>query len=229
VSVPQLPLALRAAPAAGLSDFVGSAATVQLLRAVASGERSDWVYLHGPQGSGRSHLLLATLAQARQAGREVVYLPLGRMRMAEPLDAAPGAALVAVDDLEAAAGNTVVERALFALHNRCFDEGGQMLYGALEAPAELSIELPDLRSRLQQCSRFALRPLDETERRALLRERAQQRGLELDEPVLDFLFRRYPRDLGALLALLERLDRESLAAQRRITVPFLRGLLGPSS
>lgn len=229
MSVPQLPLALRAAPAAGLSDFVGGAEVVRLLRAVALSERADWVYLHGPAGSGRSHLLLATLAQARQSEREVVYLPLSRMRMSEPLDAVPGSALVAVDDLDAAAGNASIERALFALHNRCFDEGGQMLYAGLEAPADLAIDLPDLRSRLQQCSRFALQPLEESERRVLLRDRAQRRGLELDEAVLDYLFRRYPRDLAALLALLERLDRESLAAQRRITVPFLRGLLGSAS
>ena len=42
---------------------------------------------------------------------------------------------------------------------------------------------------------------------------------------LDYLLRRVDRDLGSLTALLDRLDRASLAAQRRVTVPFLRGLL----
>jgi DnaA family protein len=49
--------------------------------------------------------------------------------------------------------------------------------------------------------------------------------LALDDNVLDWLFARYPRDLGALLDLLDRLDQASLAAQRRITIPFLRELL----
>uniref|UniRef100_A0A0S6YZH7 Hda lid domain-containing protein n=1 Tax=Mizugakiibacter sediminis TaxID=1475481 RepID=A0A0S6YZH7_9GAMM len=59
----------------------------------------------------------------------------------------------------------------------------------------------------------------------MLRARAAARGIELDDAVLDWLFARHARDLGALTALLDRLDSASLAAQRRITVPFLRELL----
>jgi DnaA family protein len=68
-------------------------------------------------------------------------------------------------------------------------------------------------------------PLDEAGRRELLRRRAEARGLQLDDGVLDYLFRRVGRDLGNLTALLDRLDRASLAAQRRLTVPFLRQIL----
>jgi DnaA family protein len=39
---------------------------------------------------------------------------------------------------------------------------------------------------------------------------------------LNWLFVHYVRDLEALFDLLSRLDRASLAAQRRITIPFLR-------
>ena len=55
---------------------------------------------------------------------------------------------------------------------------------------------------------------------------AQRRGLQVDEAAIDWLLRRVERDLGSLAGLLDRLDRESLAAQRRITVPFLRQVLG---
>ncbi|MDQ6646044.1 MAG: DnaA regulatory inactivator Hda, partial [Pseudomonadota bacterium] len=87
------------------------------------------------------------------------------------------------------------------------------------------IELPDLRSRLGACTQFALKPLDDEERRAVLKEQAAARGIDLDDSVLDWLFARYARDLGALLNLLDRLDEASLAAQRRITIPFLRNVL----
>ena len=228
MSVPQLPLNLRGPRAAGLDDFVGHPLLVSLLHEIARGERADWLFIDGPKGSGRSHLLLASVAEARRQAREVVYLPLETLgRAAEQACAAiAGEALVAVDDLQCAAGDAALELALFALHNRCRDRGGQMLYAADAAPTGLAIELPDLRSRLQQCSRFSLQPLDDQGRRTVLRTRAAARGLELDEAVLDYLFRRHSRDLQALTRLLERLDRESLAAQRRITVPFLRALLG---
>ena len=58
-----------------------------------------------------------------------------------------------------------------------------------------------------------------------MRLRAQRRGLQIDDAAIDWLLKRVDRDLVSLTALLDRLDRESLAAQRRLTVPFLRQLL----
>jgi DnaA family protein len=92
-------------------------------------------------------------------------------------------------------------------------------------PEALGLALPDLRSRLEQCVRLPLEPLDDAGRREVLLRRARRRGLELEEAVLDYLFRRVGRDLVGLTALLDRLDRESLVAQRRITIPFLRQFL----
>lgn len=228
MSVPQLPLNLRAAQAAGFDDFEGSAEAVALLRASALGEASGSVFLDGPTGSGRSHLLLATVAEARRAGREVHYVPLATLgaRAVDALQAIEGTGLIALDDLQAVLGERENEIALFALHNRAHDRGGQLVYAADASPQGLPLVLPDLRSRLQQCSRLSLGALDDEARRRVLKRRAHARGLELDEPVLDYLFRRHSRDLQTLTRLLDRLDRESLAAQRRITVPFLRALLG---
>jgi DnaA family protein len=47
-----------------------------------------------------------------------------------------------------------------------------------------------------------------------------------DEAAIDWLLTRSSRDLSDLSAIFERLDRASLAAQRRLTVPFLRDVLG---
>ena len=86
--------------------------------------------------------------------------------------------------------------------------------------------LPDLRSRLSQCSRINLQPLDDDGRRDVLRQRALRRGWVLEEAALEWLLKRVERDLTGLTVLLDRLDAASLAAQRRITVPFLRQVLG---
>ena len=86
--------------------------------------------------------------------------------------------------------------------------------------------LPDLRSRLAQCTRLVLERLDDAGRGEVLRLRARRRGLQVDAAAIDWLLRHQGRDLSGLTALLDRLDRASLAAQRRITVPFLRAQLG---
>jgi len=130
------------------------------------------------------------------------------------------------DCLDGIVGHRDAEIALFDVFNRGRDNGGTLALAGRKPVTHLALELPDLASRLRSCAQFALKPLGEEERRDVLKARARARGFELDDAALAFLFRRHARDLGALLELLDRVDRESLAAQRRITVPFLRRIMG---
>lgn len=226
--IPQLPLALRWPRRQRFEHFHAgaNAAALAAVEALASDSGAAWVYLHGPGGSGRSHLLMAACQAASAAGRRVQYLPLATITdAAAALRGVAGSELLALDDLGAIAGNREAEHALFDLYNRARAEGSALLFAASATPTRLGLELPDLRSRLGACTQFALKPLDDDERRAVLKAQAAARGIELDDSVLDWLFVRHARDLGALLDLLDRLDVASLAAQRRITVPFLRDFL----
>lgn len=224
----QLPLALRWPRRQRFEHFHPGAnvVAVSALQRLASEPCAPWVYLHGASGSGRSHLLLAACQAASAAGRRAQYLPLASMSdHAAALRGVAGSELLALDDLAAIAGHREAEHALFDLYNRARAEGSALLFAADAPPSQLGLQLPDLRSRLAACTQFSLKPLDDDERRAVLKAQAASRGIELDDSVLDWLFARYARDLGALLDLLERVDVASLAAQRRITIPFLRGFL----
>lgn len=224
----QLPLALRYPPDQRFETYVGApAGAIAQLQALAAGT-GGWLYLEGPAGTGKTHLALAACAAAEALGRRAAYLPLAaaRGRLAEALEALDGAALVALDGVQAVAGSREDEVALFDFHNRLAAAGGGLLYAATAAPSALPPGLPDLRSRLAQCARIALQPLDDEGRAEVLRLRAQRRGLQFDEAAIAWLLRRTGRDLAGLTAQLEALDRASLAAQRRVTVPFLRQVLG---
>lgn len=229
----QLPLALRFPPDQRFESFVAAPeGALAQLHALACG-RNDaggavaGIFIAGPAATGKTHLLLAACAEAEAAGRRTAYLPVaaaaGRLR--DALDAFEHADVVALDGLDAVAGNREDEVALFDAHNRASDAGRSLLYAARVAPDALELVLPDLRSRLSQCARIALEPLDDSGRAEVLRLRAQRRGLQIDDAAIDWLLKRVDRDLVSLTALLDRLDRESLAAQRRLTVPFLRQLL----
>lgn len=226
----QLPLALRFPPDQRFDSFVAAPdGALAQLRALARGEyAAGSVYIAGPAATGKSHLLLAACAEAEAAGRRTAYLPLaaaaGQLR--DALDAFEHADVVALDGLEIVAGHREDEIALFDAHNRARDAGRSLLYAARAMPDDLGLILPDLRSRLSQCARIALEPLDDDGRADVLRLRAERRGLQLDDAALEWLLKRVNRDLVSLTALLDHLDRESLAAQRRLTVPFLRSVLG---
>jgi DnaA family protein len=248
----QLPLALRWPAQQRFDSYVPGTNSVALalLHDAADTAQSPWVFLSGAAGSGKTHLLIAACAKADAAGRSSQYLPLRRLLadgvpalrashpdaanalrashpdVASALRALGGSDLLALDDIDALAGDAAAEHALFDLYNRCKVDKSTMLFSAVAAPGQVGIGLPDLVSRLSACAQGVLKPLSDGDRREALRQRAQARGLTLDDGVLDWLFAHTQRDLGSLTALLDRLDRESLAAQRRITVPFLRQLFG---
>jgi DnaA-homolog protein len=224
----QLPLGLRWPRRQRFEHFHAgaNAAAVAAVRALAVQAGAPWLFVSGVSGSGKSHLLMAACHAASEAGRTVQYLPLKTLKdRAAAIRGVAGSEFLALDDLDALAGDREAEHALFDLYNRARAEGTALLLAAEAVPAQLPIGLPDLRSRLGACTQFALKPLDDEERREVLKTQARLRGIELDDTVLDWLFARYARDLGALLDLLERLDQASLAAQRRVTVPFLRKFL----
>ena len=230
--VPQLPLTLRYPPDQRLETFVSAPdGAIELLRAAAAEAATsaarDALYLAGPSGVGKTHLLLATCAATESAGRRAAYLPMvaaaGRVR--DALQALEGNDLIALDGLDIIAGQREDEIALFDAHNRARAAGVALVYAARDIPDSIGLVLPDLRSRLGQCTRITLAPLEEEGRREVLQQRAQRRGLILEDAALDWLLKRVGRDLGGLTALLDKLDRASLAAQRRLTVPFLRQTL----
>ncbi len=226
----QLPLAWPAPAHFRLDQFdaTGNTSVPSMLSALAQSDHdTSPLLLVGASGTGKTHLLVGTTTLARESGCRATYLALSRWADfdADALGALASMALVVIDEIETVAGRRDAEIALFDLYNRCRDGGTRLLMAAREVPARLSLTLPDLRSRLESATLLPLVPLDETARRSLLRSRAAARGFELDEAVIDFLFRRYRRDLPTLMALIERLDRESLARQRRVTLPLVRAVI----
>ncbi len=207
---------------------VANAVALNLVRSAAQ-VAGPWVFLQGPSGSGRTHLLMAACRQAVDQGQTAQYIPLRdlRDRSSERLRGFAGAKLLALDDVDVLCGDGPAEHALFDLYNTCRAAGDTLLMASLHAP--VAAQLPDLRSRLSSCAQARLQLLDDTGRREVLRRQAAVRGLELDDSVLDWLFHHHARDLGTLMALLERIDHAALAEQRRITVPFIRHLLAPST
>ena len=224
----QLPLSLRWPRRQRFEHFYpgANAAAMAAVQALSQQPGAAWLYLSGGAGSGKSHLLLAACQAAQESGRTVQYLPLKTLReRSAAIRGVAGSAFIALDNLDAVAGDRDAEHALFDLYNRARAEATALIFAAEAVPSQLPLTLPDLRSRLGACTQFALKPLEDVERREVLKNQAALRGIELDDTVLDWLFARYVRDLGALLDLLDRLDQASLAAQRRVTVPFLRAFL----
>ena len=105
------------------------------------------------------------------------------------------------------------------------DGSGRLYVASTAPPASLRFRLPDLRSRLLAAPVHQLQPLDEEGQVEALQRRATRRGLELSQEAATWLVHRMPRDMHSLCGVLDRLDEAALAAQRRLTLPFLRQVL----
>jgi len=206
----------------------GNREVMQAIRRSATGEGEQFIYLWGRSGIGKTHLLQAACRAAAARGAGCAYLPLrqfGEIPLAI-LDGLEDLGLVCVDDIQCVAGYKDWETALFHLYNRLRDGGAHLIISADAAPAAVGIALPDLASRLAWGLVLQLMPLDDYSKRVALQLRARARGFELPDSVARYLLRRSPRDMPALFELLDRLDQASLAAQRKLTIPFVKKVAG---
>lgn len=228
---PQLPLAIRLREDASFDRFsvgANAALVTSLQEWLARPAPGQNLFVWGGVGSGKSHLLQAVCRQAGEHGLQYAYVPLdGSLPIApEMLESLGRYPVVVLDDLHHVVGQADWAEALFRLFNECLDAGGGLLVSANAAPRGLQVALADLATRLSRSIVMEVEPLDGDDALDLFRARAAERGLEISAEVDSFLLRRAPRGLPALLELLDQLDRAALAAQRRLSVPFVKEVLG---
>ena len=226
---PQLALGVHLPDYSAFENFYSgaNAEALGVVRKLSEGQLRGVVYLCGPAGSGKTHLLQAACRHAHEQGRRALYLPLSSFQPlgAEALEGLDGLDLLALDGVEGVAGVEEAETALFHLVRRVLDRQGCLLVAAPQAPSGNPWRLPDLASRLASGPVIRLHSLDDEGRASALRLRARHRGMTLSDDAAEYLLRRHSRSPQALFQLLDELDAASLAAQRRLTVPFLREAL----
>ena len=224
----QLPLALALAHHARFETFVAGAnsAAVRHVRALAAGS-SATVWLWGAAGSGKTHLLQAACHAAAVAGKRAMYVPLGGEQPLEPavLTGLGSVELLALDDIDRVAGEPLWEQPLFMVLDEFLGRDGGLLLAAHAAAGATAFRLADLASRAAGAVSYRLQPLDDGDRMRALLAHAAARGLDLDRPAAEYLLQRVDRDMVALRRWLDKLDRASLVEQRKLTIPFIRGLL----
>ncbi|SES70560.1 MULTISPECIES: DnaA regulatory inactivator Hda [Marinobacter] len=226
----QLALGVRLRDDARWANFHGgrNATAAGMVRNACGDPAHPLVVLCGDEDTGKSHLLQAACHEYEQRGQSAVCFSLAELEPLGP-DALSGVEvmdLVALDDVHRVLGKPAWEEALFHLYNRARDLGHQVMLTLNDTPVRQSFVLPDLRSRFQEGLLVQLGTYRDDDRITILRLRAEQRGLVLSDEVAGFILRRSSRRLGALLAILDQLDENSLQAQRRLTIPFIKSVMG---
>ncbi len=215
----QLLLDIRPEEEVSLDNFVvgNNAELLARLGGLADVGVFDQIYLWGPSGSGRSHLLRGARARAR--GRPVLMIDGAALdRELIPL---PGS-LVIVDDVDRLSDTAQVT--LFRTFNAARLVGLALLLAGRTPPLRLALR-EDLRTRIGATLVYEVKPLSDADKADALLRHAQARGMRIDTTLIDYLLRHGRRDLPSLLRVLDVLDRVSLEQQRPLTLPLLREVL----
>ena len=223
----QLALPLKLQDHAVFDSFLpdGNEVALSYLQALLNNDDGPGMWLSGLASTGKTHLLQAFCDRAEDNAQ---YLPLRDLAPLGPgiLEGVAQRKYVCIDDVDTVTGLEAWELALFGAYNAITDAGGIIVCSASVVPNDCDILLPDLASRFVRLPVFQLRLLSDAQQIAALQLRARHRGLELPDETARYLLSRKSRDMAHLYGLLDRLDTEALIAQRRLTIPFVKNVLG---
>jgi len=230
--VQQLGLAVQLPDDEVFATFIAgeNGTAIASLRAFVDGalhlEQAPWCLLQGPAGVGKSHLLHSLCAAFPE---QAMYLSLNELRQQAAPQVLEGLAqvpLLCLDEIDAVVDDADWCYALFRLLNQLSDQNtARLVMTSRHAAQHLKTALPDLSSRLQWGLPLQLSELEDHHKVAALQLRAQKRGLDLHKDVAIFMIQRLGRSMASLMPCLAKLDDASLAAQRRLTIPFVKRAL----
>jgi len=225
----QLPLQFEFRANQTFEDFFPSTnlEIINHLQKASTGNGERQIFLWGSSGLGKSHLLQACCHRAKSLDLSSFYFSFSTIELTDP-DLLIGLEVfdvVCFDNIENLAGNKAWENALFNFFNQHRDQGHILIMSANCAPKQIEIQLPDLKTRLNWGLNLKLQSLSDNDKINLLIFKADKMGFEISAQVGHFLLTHYERDLTTLWGLLTKLDQASLAAKRKLTIPFLKQIL----
>lgn len=225
---PQIPLQLEP-PRPDRFDAFVPGPNMAVLQAVQNllDEPGAVLFLSGPEGTGKSHLLNALCHSARERDMGAFYIALKRLpeAAAAGLEGLQMLDVVCVDDIDRVAGNAAWERALFNCFNEVRSSGGRLLVASQKPLSALQFNLKDLASRLAWGVRLGLQAPADEDKQQVLQQRALSLHIELPDEVCSYLLKHGRRDMASMLETVEKMKDAAFAAKRKITVPLAREVL----
>lgn len=214
----QLPLDIKLREDATIANYVGGAGG----RLLAS---DGVIFVWGPPGTGRSHLLQGVCHDVLARGGQAIYLSELSVYAPDILSELHALDVVCLDDVQNIVGEDEWEVALFHLINHVRDTGGKLVIAANQPSIQLAVQLGDLRSRILAAPVIETDTLDDLQKIELLQGKAVRQGFELSEEVARFILSRTNRDIPSLIDLVARLELETLRYQKRVTIPFVKQVI----
>jgi chromosomal replication initiator protein len=203
----------------------GNAGALQFSRRIAEPDDTEnLLYIHGPAGSGKTHLLKAIgQVMGAHSKRSVPYLSCREQFTAEELCCRfDSAEALIVDDLHLIPDDSSLRAALWQVFNDFHSSGRKIALAGLYAPRDLPFLDDHLVSRLLWGLVARVDVSDDHSRQMILKKIAGDRQVRIPDDVVDFILMTTSREVGDLISAFESVYRLSMVLKRRITLPLAR-------
>lgn len=220
----------------GKSNELGFAAASQI--AQKPGDAYNPLLLYGSTGLGKTHLLhsIGNYIREKNPSKRVLYLDSerfvsdmikalrhGTIDMFKKHYRSAGALLI--DDIQFFAGKKSSQEEFFHTFNTLLDSNQQIVLTCDRYPKEVVGLEARLRSRFGWGLTVAIEPPDFETRVAILMNKAQEKGVQLDEPVAFLIAKRLRSHVRDLEGALNTLIANARFSGREITESFTREVL----
>jgi chromosomal replication initiator protein len=220
----------------GKSNELGFAAASQI--AQKPGDAYNPLLLYGSTGLGKTHLLhaIGNLIREQSPSTKVLYLDSERF-VSDMIQALRHGAIdnfkkhyrsagaLLIDDIQFFAGKKSSQEEFFHTFNTLLDSKQQIVLTCDRYPKEVEGLEARLRSRFGWGLTVAIEPPDFETRVAILMNKAQERGVQLEEPVAFLVAKRLRSHVRDLEGALNTLIANARFTGRDITESFTREVL----
>jgi len=229
-----------ARPEYRFSNFIeskGSRFALACAREICSGEPVPYssLYLSGPTGLGKTHLLMAIGNHLAETDTEALYVHC--QDLIESLDkgesALPGnlgtsgskVDFLLLDDIDRISGHSAAQEALYRVYNHTLESGGKMAFAGRTPADRLQETESFITSRFKWGMTAELLPMDDEATARLLHKLADDSGLDIPDKISTYLLNRIPRDFQSVKNAVTRINEESLRQKHKVTLPLIKTAL----
>jgi DnaA family protein len=197
------------------------------LKALITAKGESMIGLWGKSDSGKTHLINACAHFSRQRGTSFQLYDGSELAQcdADSFENLATCQVLAVDNLDVLCGIQKWEEKFYQIINSSKNEGSKLIFTLSENPSYLDCRLADFQSRLSWGLLLQLQLTGDTDIGDVIKLRAGLLGIELSKEVIAYLLVHYSRQLSTQIEILRVLDRASLSAQKKITIPLIKQTL----
>ncbi len=196
------------------------------------------LFIYGPSGLGKTHLLYAITNELKKkiGNVRVIYIKgedftnqmidsLSRQAMGEFRDKYRSCDVLLIDDIQFIAGKTSTQEEFFHTFNALHEAGKQIIMTSDRPPREIKTLEDRLKTRFEWGLIADIQPPDLELRTAIIKKKADQVNVSIPDDVLTFLSENLRSNIRQIEGAIKKLGAKSFLTGRHVTMELARSCI----